>query len=205
MPAVDRRIVFVDEDDDALTVTLVEQSRQEREGVAQRRQTGPAVEESSERHDLLRCQLAVVEHVAVRLVQLCEYDVQVRAAAGPVIAFHIFERDDDHGVALEMNLRFGILRDVQSLEQRAPVVVAALDEPPQRRQVEGLAETARSRQQHDLGRFAQNLADERCLVDVCRVRLAELAEVGDTERGAKTHLAMLLDPRPGVNQSPLEP
>ena len=75
--------------------------------------------------------------------------------------------------------------DREPIEERSAILGALLEEAPQHREVERLAEAARPRQQHDLGVGIDDRIHERGLVDVAIAVLPQRAEVREPKGEAQ--------------------
>ena len=140
------------------------------------------MQDRRERFLLVWTQRAGVEQVLVLSIEPGEHHRQAFPALGPRRLLDVLEGEEQDGIALEVGLGRQRSLDVQPREQRHEILGSLLDEAAQHRQVEGLAEAARSGQQQHLGVGLEHLGDQRGLVDIGVALLPQRAEVRLAQR-----------------------
>src|SRR5262249_44769422 len=160
--------VLVEEDDDLLAVVGVEVGGEVEEGPLVEGLLGRAVEDLLEAPRVHRVEPATIEQMAVLLEQVDDLLTDLAPAVLERVPLRPLEGQVDDRVALEVGtVRVARLPDGEVLEEGGEVLGALLEEAPQHREVQGLAEAAGARQEDDLhARGVEQLADQVRLVDV---------------------------------------
>ena len=99
------------------------------------------------------------------------------------IRLAVLQRQHDHRVLTLMLIEILPLPDTLAVEQRAEhVTIRLLEEIPQHRKVQRLAEATRTGQQRDLATILQKLTDKVGLIHIIKTFIYQFLVIADADR-----------------------
>ena len=99
------------------------------------------------------------------------------------IRLAVLQRQHDHRVLTLMLIEILPLPDTLAVEQRAEhVTIRLLEEVPQHRKVQRLAEATRTGQQRDLATILQKLTDKVGLIHIIKTFIYQFLVIADADR-----------------------
>ena len=164
---MDGGVVFVHDDDRRDLIMLVEQFRKQCKRCLDLRSVRFAVQDRLQVFFVVTVQLGALQQFQVTFKLMLKEISDVGVCVFPRQAFHVLERNEDHGILPLIVLIFlPAFPDVAVPEVYGGVLVAEFKERAEHVHVERLAESPRTSEKRDQRTFVQNVPDQQGFVDV---------------------------------------